>query len=30
MADEVLNYILDAEPTDDFRQSFLDLFEVSA
>lgn len=30
MADEVLNDILTAEPTDDFRRSFLDLFEVSA
>lgn len=29
MADEVLNYILTAESTDDFRQSFLDVFEVS-
>lgn len=30
MADEILQYILTAKPTDDFRQWFLDLFEVSA
>lgn len=30
MADEILQNILSAGPTDDFREWFLDLFEVSA
>lgn len=30
MADEILQSILAAKPTDDFRQLFLDQFEVSA